>query len=122
MSLTLAGLIVIPVGEEFAASIVQLPSSVPVSVYLNTLSVVLSLTTQNEVPSVTRSLPLLLALFKLKLLAALWLPESRLAAPVYLYTLSVLLSRSQMSVPLVAIPSNWVAPFRPLAVQEPSRP
>ena len=51
-------------------------------VYLNTLSVVESLTTQRYVPSVTMSLGLVLLLLRLKLLAAFWLPESRLAAPV----------------------------------------
>ncbi len=60
---------------------VQLPSSDPVSVYLKTLSVVLSLTTHRYVPSVTISLGLVLPLFRLKLLAAFWLPEVRLAAP-----------------------------------------
>jgi hypothetical protein len=47
---------------------------------LNTLSAVLpSSTTRSEVPSVTMPLPLLLD--RLKLLAALCLPGSRLAAP-----------------------------------------
>src|SRR4051812_9317055 len=107
MSLTLVGLIVRPVGLALAASMVQLPSSDPDRLYLNTLSVVASLTTHREEPSVTMPLPLELLPFRLKLLAALWLPESRLAAPVYLTTLSCLLSRIQMSVPLVAIPSTW---------------
>jgi hypothetical protein len=38
MSLTLVGLIVIPVGWAFAGSMVQLPSDEPESVYLKTLS------------------------------------------------------------------------------------
>src|SRR5262249_716570 len=87
MSLTLLGLIVNPVGDEFAMSMVQLPSKLPDMLSLNTLSVVLSSTTQNGVPSVTMPLPLSFLFFplvRLKLLAALWLPESRLAAPVYL--------------------------------------
>ena len=86
MSLTLVGLIVMPVGWVFAGSMVQLPSNEPDSVYLKTLSAVPS-TTQNEVPSVTMSWGLVspfLPLARLKLLAAFWLPERRLAAPVYL--------------------------------------
>src|SRR4051794_15728057 len=122
MSLTFAGLMVRPVGCVFTGSMVQLPSEEPDSVYLKTLSVVLSSTTQMDVPSVTMPLPLVLALFRLKLLAALWLPERRPAAPVYLKTLPCLLSTSQMSVPLVAMPSNWAEGLRPPAVQEPSRP
>ena len=86
MSLTLVGLIVMPVGCAFAGSMVQLPSDEPESVYLKTLRAVPS-TTQNDVPSVTMSWGLVLPflpLTRLKLLAAFWLPESRLAAPVYL--------------------------------------
>src|SRR6476619_7512036 len=119
MSLTLAGLIVRPVGLTLAASMAQLPSSEPASAYLNTLSVLPSSTTQKEVPSVTMPLPLALPLFRLKLLAALWLPERRAAAPVYLNTLSCLLSSSQMSVPLVAMPSTWAEGFIPPATHEP---
>src|SRR4051812_4408901 len=121
MSLTLAGLMVRPVGWLFAASIVQLPSRLPESVYLNTLSVVLpSSTTQSELPSVTMPFGLVSALLRLKLLTALWLPERRLAAPVYLKTLSCLASSSQMSVPLVARPSSWALAFNPPADHEPS--
>src|SRR5882724_1863969 len=119
MSLTLAGLIVRPIGLALAASMVQLPSDEPASVYLNTLSVLPSSTTQNEAPSVTMPLALLSALAREKLLAALWLPDRRLAAPVYLKTLSCLASTSQMSVPLVAIPSTWAWEFKPPGVQEP---
>ena len=75
-----------PVGCVFAGSMAQLPSNEPDSVYLKTLSAVPS-TTQNEVPSVTMSWGFVSPLWppaRLKLLAALWLPESRLAAPVYL--------------------------------------
>ena len=64
------------------------------------------LTTHSEVPSVTIPVGLELPLFKLKLLAAFWLPVSRLAAPVYLKTLSCLASRIHTSVPLVAMPSS----------------
>jgi len=39
-----------PVGLAFCASIVQLPSSAPASVYLNTRSVAPSSTTQKLVP------------------------------------------------------------------------
>src|SRR4051812_39437518 len=102
MSLTLAGLIVRPVGWVFAGSMVQLPSSPPVSVYLKTLSaLLLSSTTQNEAPSVTIPLGVESPLASPKLLAALWLPERRLAAPVYLKTLSLLglLTRTQTSAP-----------------------
>jgi len=81
-------------------------TSVPESVYLNTLSVVLSLTTHNDTPSVTMSLGLVLPAARLKLDAAFWLPDRRLAAPVYLKTLSVLLSTSHTSVPFVATPST----------------
>src|SRR6187551_887677 len=81
---TLLGFRVIPVGLALAASMVQLPSSDPLRLYLKTLSVVLSLTTHREVPSVTRSLGLLLLPLRAKLLAAFWLPDRRLAAPVYL--------------------------------------
>jgi hypothetical protein len=63
----------------------QLPSNEPESVYLKTLCDVPS-TTQNDEPSVTMSWGLVLLLpcllVRLKLLAALWLPERRLAAPV----------------------------------------
>ncbi len=52
------------------------------------------------------SLGLVLPLFTLKLPATFWLRESRLAAPVYLKTLSVLLCTSHTSVPLVAMPSR----------------
>src|SRR5262249_31932325 len=86
MSLTLLRLIVIPVGWAFAGSMAQLPSSEPDSVYLKTFSAVPS-TTQNDVPSVTMSWGLglpFLPLARLKLLAAVWLPERRLAAPAYL--------------------------------------
>ena len=79
---TLDGLSVMPVGLEPAPVIVQLPTSDPDTVYLKTLSVVASLTTQRFVPSVTMSLGLELPLLRLKLLAAFWLPERRLAAPV----------------------------------------
>ena len=65
-----------------------------------------SLTTQRDVPSVTMSLGSVLPLLRLKLLAAFWLPERRLAAPVYLKTLSCLASTIQTSVPLVAMPST----------------
>jgi hypothetical protein len=70
--------------------------------YLNTLLALLSSTTHRLTPSVTMSLASLLPLFRAKLLAALWLPLRRLAAPVYLNTLSPLASTSQMSVPSVA--------------------
>src|SRR5581483_9675814 len=106
MSLTLAGLMVMPVGWAFAASIAQLPSAEPERVYLKTLRTVPS-TTQNDVPSVTMSCGLVSPLWpptRLKLLAALWLPDRRLAAPAYLKTLSLLPSTSQTSVPLVAMP------------------
>jgi hypothetical protein len=49
---------------------------------LNTLSVLLSFTTQSDWPLVTMSLGSLLPAFKAKLLAAFWLPDNRLAAPV----------------------------------------
>src|SRR5262245_45366584 len=52
----LLGSRVMPVGEPLAGSMVQLPRRAPAKVYLKTLSVLLSLTTQKEVPSVTRSL------------------------------------------------------------------
>ena len=54
----MAGSSVIPVGLPPPDEIVQLPSKVPLVVYLKTLSVELSLTTQMLVPSVTRSLGL----------------------------------------------------------------
>ena len=53
---------------------------------MKTLSALPS-TTQNDVPSVAMSWGLVLPLWwltRLKLLAAFWLPERRLAAPVYL--------------------------------------
>ena len=74
--------------------------------YLKTLSVVLSLMTQIEVPSVTMPFALLLLRFKLKLLEEFRLPDRRPAAAVYLNTLSVLLSTIQTSVPLVVMPST----------------
>ena len=101
---------------------VQLPRSVPDRLYLNTLSVLESLTTQRFVPSVTMSLGLVLLLLRLKLLAAFWLPERRLAAPVYRKTLSCWASTIQMSVPLVAMPSTVALEARLPAVQEPRRP
>ncbi len=70
MSLTFVGSIVIPVGFELAAAIVQLPSRLPATVYLNILSVVESFTTHNEAPSVTISFGLVFPLLRLKLLAA----------------------------------------------------
>ncbi len=79
----LLGSRVIPVGLESRLSIVQLPSSVPVRVYLNTLSVAALLITQMLAPSVTRSVALEFWLLRLKLLAALWLPDTRKAAPEY---------------------------------------
>src|SRR4051812_49042922 len=115
MSLTLAGLIVRPVGLALAASMAQLPSDEPARVYLNTLLALPSSTTQKEAPSVTMPLGLVSAPVREKLLAALWLPESRLAAPAYLKTLSCLASTSQTSVPLVAIPSTWAEVFIPPA-------
>src|SRR6476646_4568396 len=102
MSLTPVGSIVRPVGLVLAASIVQLPSAAPVSVYLNTLSAVPpSSTTQKEVPSVTMPLGLVSPLASPKPLVALWLPERRAAAPAYRNTLSlpVLLARIQTSDP-----------------------
>ena len=121
MSLTFVGSIVSPVGLELAGSIVQLPSEVPATAYLKTLSVEESLTTQSDVPSVTMSMGLALPLLRLKLLAAVWLPESRLAAPVYLNTLSLVASTIQTSLPLVAMPSGF--PFVAIepALHEPSR-
>ena len=84
MSLTLFGLMVMPVGCAFAGSMDQLPSSLPVAiVYLNTFRAVPS-TTQRDVPSVTMSWGLGSPVDSLMLLAALWLPDRRLAAPVYL--------------------------------------
>ena len=65
----------IPVGLPPPELIVQLPASDPDTEYLKTLSVVLSLMTHSDVPSVTMSLGLVLPLFRLKLLAAFWLPE-----------------------------------------------
>jgi hypothetical protein len=97
---------VIPVGLDPAPVMVQLPTSEPDVVYLKTLSVVESSTTQRFAPSVTTPFGLLLPLFRAKLLAAFWLPESRLAAPEYMNTLSLLASTIQTSVPLVAIPST----------------
>jgi hypothetical protein len=74
---------VIPVGDPPPLVIVQLPWNDPVSEYLSTLSVAESSTTQMDVPSVTMSLGSLFWLMRLKLLAAFWLPDNRLAAPVY---------------------------------------
>src|SRR5262245_35335767 len=93
-----------PVGLPPPPFIVQLCTRVPVIVYLNTLSVVLSLTAQMLEPSVTRSFGLELALLRLKLLAALWLPDSRYAAFVYRYTVSLpeLLVRIHTSRPLTS--------------------
>ena len=67
-----------------ADPIVQLPTRAPATVYLNTLSVLLSFTTHNDTPSVTISLGLVLPLARLKLDAAFWLPDRRLTVPVYL--------------------------------------
>src|SRR4051794_27114644 len=112
-----------PVGLVPAPVIVQLLSTRdPASVYLNTVSVLESLTTQRFAPSVTMSLGSVLPLARLKLLAAFWLPEVRLAAPVYLNTLSCLASTIQTSVPLVVIPSTVAFPVRPPADQEPRSP
>ena len=102
--------------------IVQLATKVPVSVYLKTLSVVLSLTTHKYVPSVTMSLGLELPALRLKLLAAFWLPVVRLAAAVYLNTLSDLLSTIQTSVPLVVMPSTWAVDCKVPAVHDPRLP
>ena len=88
--------------------------------YLKTLSVELSLTTHSEVPSVTMSLGLVLPLLRLKLLAAFWLPDRRVAAPVYLKTLSLRASTIHTSVPLVAMPSTVAFDASVPAVQEPS--
>ena len=61
----------IPVGLVAPAVVmVQLLTSAPAVVYLNTLSVVESFTTHRFTPLVTMSLGLVLALFRLKLLAA----------------------------------------------------
>ena len=114
-----------PVGLAPAPLMDQLPTSEPDSVYLNTLSVLVpSSTIHKDVPSVTRPLGLVSALFRPKLLAALWLPLMRLAAPVYLKTLSllVLLATIQISEPLVAMPSTVALEARLPAVHEPSRP
>src|SRR4029077_19945845 len=111
-----------PVGLDLPEPMVQLPRSDPDTVYLNTLSVLESLTTHRFVASVTTSLGLVLLLLRLKLLAAFWLPERRLAAPAYLKTLSWRSSTIQMSVPFVAIPSTVALEARLPAVQEPSRP
>src|SRR5207237_8143706 len=86
---------------------------------LETVSVPLSLTTQIDVPAVTRSLGSLLLLFSLMLLAAFWLPVNRLAAPVYLKTLSEPASTIHTSVPSVVIPSGWALGPRLPAIQEP---
>ncbi len=118
----MAGSIVIPVGLEFAELIFQLPTRLPDTVYLNTLSVLESLTTHSDAPSVTMSLALRLPLLRLKLLAAFWLPESRLAAPAYLYTLSLFESTIHTSVPSVAMPSGVARLDIEPALQEPSRP
>jgi hypothetical protein len=120
--LALDGSIVIPVGRPPPLLIVQLPSSDPDIEYLNTLSVVLSFTTQIDEPSVTMSLGLRLYLLRLKLLAAFWLPVNRDAAFVYLKTLSLLASTIQISVPLVAMPSTVALEASVPAVHEPSNP
>ena len=83
MLLTFAGSMVIPVGLPPPELIVQLPRSEPETVYLNTLSLELSLTTQMLEPSVTKSLGFVLPLLRLKLLAAVGLPEVKLAALAY---------------------------------------
>ncbi len=71
-----------PVGLPPPELIVQLPSNEPLTVYLKILSVLdVLLTTQIDEPSVTRSEGLVLLPFRLKLLAAVWLPERRAAAP-----------------------------------------
>src|SRR4051812_22410968 len=95
-----------PVGLVPAPAMAQLPSSAPERVYLKTLSVVESSTTHRLTPSVTMSLGLALLVLRLKLLAAFWLPDRRLAALVYRNTLSCLASTIQTSVPLVARPST----------------
>ena len=82
MWLTLAGSIVMPVGLPPPELIVQLPTSEPAIVYLKTLSVELSLTTHRCTPLVTTSFGLVLPLLSAKLLAAFWLPDKRVAAPV----------------------------------------
>src|SRR3954447_20608398 len=111
-----------PVGLVPAPLMVQLPRRIPDRLYLKTLSVLESLTTQSDVPSVTISLGSELPLFRLKLLAAFWLPDRRLAAPVYRNTLSCLASTIQTSVPLVAMPSTAALGARLPAVQEPRSP
>ena len=114
---------VMPVGLLApGVEIVQLPCKLPATLYLNTLSVVESLTTHSDAPSVTMSLGLVLPLLRLKLLAAFWLPERRVAAPAYLNTLSLLASTIQTSVPLVAMPSTMALLASVPAVQEPSNP
>src|SRR3954467_3872942 len=101
-----------PVGLVPAPAIVQVPTSEPESVYLKTLSVVESLTTQRDVPSVTMSLGLTLPLLRLKLLAALRLPASRPAALAERNTLSWLASMVQPLAPSVAMPSTSAFPVR----------
>src|SRR5438477_591590 len=93
-----------PVGDELAVSIVQLPTRAPERLYLKTLSVLAALTTHRDVPSVTIPLGLLSALLSAKLLVAFGLPDKRVAAPRYLKTRSLRASTIQTSVPLVAIP------------------
>src|SRR4029453_14683215 len=110
-----------PVGAPPPPEMVQLPTRAPVSVYLKTLSVVESLTTQRCTPSVTMPVGFLLPLLRLKLPTAFWLPVRRLAAPVFLKTLSLLLSTIHMSVLLVAMPSGVALAARLPAVQEPSK-
>ena len=67
----------IPVGLPPPPLMVQLFTSVPDILYLNTASVVLSLTTQRYVPSVTMSLGLRLLVLRLKLLAAVSVLEGQ---------------------------------------------
>src|SRR4029079_10058931 len=61
---------VIPVGDPPPPLSAQLPRSEPARVYLKTLSVAASSTTQIDVPSVTRSLASLLPLLRAKPLVA----------------------------------------------------
>ena len=76
MLLTFFGSIVMPVGDELAASIVHEPNSVPDVEYLKTLSVVLLSVTQTLVPSDE----FLLLVFRAKLDATACDPDRRLAA------------------------------------------
>ena len=57
---------------------------------------------------------------RLKLLAAFWLPVVRLAAPLYLNTLSLLASTIQISVPLVVMPWTSALPANEPAIHDPS--